>query len=83
MQKMLGFLGTFVEKFGAHVGLTDLLGLLKNLVYLKYDQTWRNKFLASKEVPVWYVATQELIKYGYQFNTLKIKNSYNQVYSIF
>lgn len=70
VQKMLGFLGSFVEKFGAKLVLTDLLGLIRNIVYLKYDQTWRHKFIASKEVPVWYIATQELIKYGYQFNTL-------------
>jgi hypothetical protein len=80
---MLGFLGSFVERFAANVPLADLLGLIRNIVYLKYDPTWRNKFITSKEVPVWYVATQELIKYGYQFNSLELKDSYNQVYSIF
>lgn len=71
-----------------HVLVTEhgqLLALLMKIFELRWSERWIDK--VGKEIAVWYIAAQEIIKLGYLFekdweNSSAVKASFASIYEI-
>lgn len=47
-----------------------ILDLLKQLIFSRSDENWLNMANAYKEVPIWYMAIQDMIKIGHEYTSI-------------
>lgn len=59
------YLSSLTINYAEKIDHSDSLQLFKKIITLKFDSNWISKNQKSKEVPVWYIATQDIIKLGY------------------
>jgi hypothetical protein len=58
LQKYIWFVSSTIFKYAQKIDLKASLDLLKLIINLKYDQNWIKNYSNSKEIPIWYFATQ-------------------------
>ena len=57
------------------------LGLLENLIETRTDESWLNHYGAGKDIPIWYISSQDLLKISYEY--IKNKSPFSsKVYNI-
>ena len=78
--KSLPYLTSAHLKFpGAHSEMT--LNLLENLIETRTDESWLNHYGNGKDIPIWYIGSQDLLKISYEY--IKNRTPYsNRVYKM-